>query len=137
MKNWFIVDEKKDTIWTEVLDASDIARAITEAYSQWDWLTAYDKKQRNAFYIALAEEDEDGEMDFETIDKTVDIMNLDDEILRAADIIAEGNFDAAVNLMDDEIREAIHFDNPEMSKLEFLAEYLKGHEKKFGEEFTI
>ena len=137
MKNWFIVDEKKDTIWTEALDADDIARAIVEANSQWDWLAAYDKKQRNAFYIALAEEDEDGEMDFETIDKTVDIMNLDDNTLRAADIIVEGSFDAAVNLMDDEIREAIHFDNPEMDGLEFLTEYLKRHEQKFGEEFTI
>lgn len=57
--------------------------------------------------------------------------------LKATEIIADGNYDAAVNLMDDEIREEIHFENPEMDGLEFLAEYLKRHEQKFGEEFTI
>ena len=57
--------------------------------------------------------------------------------LEATEIIADGNYDVAVNLMDDEIREAIHFDNPEMDGLEFLTEYLKRHEQKFGEEFTI
>lgn len=54
---------------------------------------------------------------------------------------AKGNeidFEAAVNLMDDEIREDMHdnyepgFDNPQA----FLEEYARRHQEKYGESFA-
>lgn len=53
------------------------------------------------------------------------------------EIITNGNFDAAVNLMDDELREEIHAELSPCSDAEFLAEYCKRHAEKFGEEFEI
>lgn len=42
-----------------------------------------------------------------------------------------------VNLMDDEIRESVHKDLSPCSNQDFLVEYCRRHEKKFGERFTI
>ena len=47
------------------------------------------------------------------------------------------DFTAAVNLMDDEIREAVHADLAPCSDQEFLDEYCKRHQEKYGEQFTI
>lgn len=47
------------------------------------------------------------------------------------------DFDAAVNLMDDEIREAVHADLAPCTDQEFMDEYAKRHEEKYGEEFVI
>lgn len=47
------------------------------------------------------------------------------------------NFDVAVNLMDDEIREEVHADLAPCSDQEFIDEYAKRHEEKFGKEFVI
>ena len=55
----------------------------------------------------------------------------------AKEIIENGLFEAAVNMMDDEIREEVHADLAPCSDLEFLVEYIQRHEQKFGEEFTI
>lgn len=71
------------------------------------------------------------------MDGLEEIDDEDDNIRRAADIIAEGNFEVAVNLMDDEIREQVHAELAPCSELEFLTAYMAEHEKKFGEEFTI
>ena len=49
----------------------------------------------------------------------------------------EVDFDACVNLMDDEIREALHAEGIETEQ-EFLDRYVMEHAKKYnGEEFTI
>lgn len=53
------------------------------------------------------------------------------------EIIELGNFQAAVELMDDEIREEIHRELSPCTDLEFLEEYMKRHKEKYGEEFTI
>lgn len=53
------------------------------------------------------------------------------------EVIKEGYYDAAVNLMDDELREEIHADLAPCTDEEFLTEYCKRHAEKFGEEFTI
>lgn len=53
------------------------------------------------------------------------------------DGLEEIDYDEAVNVMDDAIREEIHFENPAMSESDFLAEYIRRHEAKFGEEFTV
>ena len=47
----------------------------------------------------------------------------------------EIDFDAAVNLMDDEIRERLH-DRGIEAEQEFLKAYAAEHEAAFGEEFA-
>ena len=46
-------------------------------------------------------------------------------------------FDAAVELMDDELREQVHADLAPCTDEEFLREYERRHLAKFGEEFKI
>ena len=55
----------------------------------------------------------------------------------AHDIIEKGLYQAAVELMDDEIRESVHRDLAPCSDEEFLAEYMKRHAEKFGMAFVI
>lgn len=49
----------------------------------------------------------------------------------------EINNDAAVNLMDDDLREEIHFDLAPCTDQEFFDEYVKRHEEKFGETWEL
>lgn len=53
------------------------------------------------------------------------------------DIETVSNFDAAVELMDDELREQVHADLAPCTDEEFLREYERRHLAKFGEEFKI
>lgn len=48
----------------------------------------------------------------------------------------EVDFDACVNLMDDDIREELHLEGFETEQ-EFLDAYVERHAEKFGEEFCI
>ncbi len=57
--------------------------------------------------------------------------------MTAQEIIDNGCYDAAVALMDDEIREAIHADLAPCTEIEFLTEYMKRHEEKYGVPFEI
>ena len=47
------------------------------------------------------------------------------------------DFEAAVSLMDDEIREEVHADLAPCTEQEFMDEYVKRHEAKYGETFEI
>lgn len=47
------------------------------------------------------------------------------------------NFAAAVVLMDDDIREALHLKLAPCTEQEFFAAYEKAHEKKYGEEWEL
>lgn len=47
------------------------------------------------------------------------------------------DFEVAVNLMDDALREEVHADLAPCTEQEFLDEYVKRHEAKYGEEFKI
>ena len=50
----------------------------------------------------------------------------------------EVDFDACVNMMDDEIREKLHMDMVgECTEQEFLNRYCEAHAEKYGEEFCI
>ena len=49
----------------------------------------------------------------------------------------EVSMDAAVMLMDDEIREAIHSDIAPCTEQEFVDEYCKRHFEKYGEDFNV
>lgn len=60
-----------------------------------------------------------------------------DKKMTAKWIIENGYYEAAVNLMDDEIREELHNEMAPCTDLEFLEAYMKRHEEKYGEEFEI
>ena len=49
----------------------------------------------------------------------------------------EFDFEATVQMMDDEVRESVHEDMAPCSEQEFFDEYCKRHEAKFGEPFTF
>lgn len=55
----------------------------------------------------------------------------------ARKIIEENLYGAAVELMDDEIREDVHKELAPCTDLEFLAAYMERHYWKYGEEFVI
>ena len=57
--------------------------------------------------------------------------------MTAQEIINNNLFDAAVQLMDDEIRESVHAELAPCSDLEFLEEYIARHKEKYNEDFTI
>lgn len=47
------------------------------------------------------------------------------------------DFEAAVNLMDNEIREALHAELAPCTEQEFFDAYCEAHEEKYGEEFAL
>lgn len=47
------------------------------------------------------------------------------------------DFNAAVNLMDNEIREEVHAKFAPCAKQKFFTEYEKAHEEKFGEKWEL
>lgn len=49
----------------------------------------------------------------------------------------EINFDAAVNFMDDEIREMLHEEIAPCTDQEFFDAYCKAHEDRFDEEWEL
>ena len=57
--------------------------------------------------------------------------------MTAQEIIENGMFHAAVELMDDEIREAVHQELSPCTDEEFLTEYMKRHAEKYGVDFEI
>ena len=57
--------------------------------------------------------------------------------MSAKQIIDSGLFQAAVELMDNDIREKLNAALAPCTELEFLAIYMALHEDKFNETFTI
>ena len=49
----------------------------------------------------------------------------------------EVDFDAAVNMMDVEIREALHNELAPCTEQEFMDAYVEAHEAKYNERFEI
>ena len=47
------------------------------------------------------------------------------------------DFDVAVSLMDDDIREEVHADVAPCTDQEFMDAYAKAHHEKYGEEFKV
>lgn len=50
---------------------------------------------------------------------------------------SEIDFAAAVNLMDDEIREELHAELAPCGNQEFLDAYVERHAQKYGEDFQV
>ena len=57
--------------------------------------------------------------------------------MSAREIIEAGLYAAAVELMDDEIREELHRSGDYETDLEFLEAYMAAHEAKYGVSFVI
>lgn len=57
--------------------------------------------------------------------------------MTAERIIENGFYNAAVELMDDEIREKLNSELAPCTDLEFLKAYMEAHEAKYKEEFKI
>ena len=57
--------------------------------------------------------------------------------MTAREIVAAGLYEAAVELMDDEIRERLHMDLAPCTDLEFMEAYIEEHEEKYGMEFIF
>lgn len=49
----------------------------------------------------------------------------------------EINYEVAVELMDDEIRESLHFEIAPCTEQEFFTAYEKAHAEKYGEEWEL
>ncbi len=57
--------------------------------------------------------------------------------MTALDIINNNLYDAAVMLMDDDIREELHREIAPCTELEFLEAYMERHEEKYGMPFVV
>ena len=57
--------------------------------------------------------------------------------MNAREIIKGGLYAAAVELMDNEIRERLHAELAPCTEEEFLEAYLAAHREKYGEEFAV
>ena len=64
-------------------------------------------------------------------------IDADDAATAAQAILDAGNFNAAVSLMDDDLRETIHAENAPCSDLVFLTVYIIRHQEQFNESFTV
>lgn len=60
----------------------------------------------------------------------------EEEMVRNADG-RKINYDAAVNLMDDDLREEIHAEIAPCSNQKFFDTYVERHREKFGESFCV
>ena len=49
----------------------------------------------------------------------------------------EINYEAAVELMDDEIRDSLHFELAPCTEQDFFTAYEKAHAEKYGEEWEL
>lgn len=57
--------------------------------------------------------------------------------MSAKEIIESGLFEAAVMLMDDDIREELHREISPCSEYEFLLTYMERHVERYGIDFII
>ena len=75
MEKWFLVDSKKGDLFTKVLSAKNSSDAIQEATTIWNSLSAFDRKQRDAFFVIYAEENEEGQPDYDLALICIDLID--------------------------------------------------------------
>ena len=69
------------------------------------------------------------------IEEVLDVTEWNDVLAEVG--MTKAQFDLAVSLMDDEIREKIHMELAPCTEEEFLEAYKAAHKKKYGEEFQM
>ena len=62
---------------------------------------------------------------------------MNDYTALAEKIVSSELFNAAVALMDDDLREAVHAEFAPCEDAEFLARYMEAHNEKYGADFII
>lgn len=73
----------------------------------------------------------------EEMEKTALLVYAENYKDAAADMVNNGLYKQAVNLMDDDIREFIHNILSPCTDTIFLAAYMAAHEQKYKQDFTI
>lgn len=69
---YVIIDDctsKTATVWDVKFQTKE--EAMQEAKAEWDALTDHDKARRDAYYVAVCRLDEDGEIDWDTVDPII------------------------------------------------------------------
>ncbi len=70
MKKWVIIDDctkKRCAVYDEICKTQTKEGAYAEAQAQWDALSEHDKKDRDGFFVALSDFDEDGCVSFDSM----------------------------------------------------------------------
>lgn len=70
MRKWFLIDDcttAKGAVFEEPMAAATREEAAEELRRAWDRLSKADQKARDSFRAVLAEADEDGNVDYETV----------------------------------------------------------------------
>lgn len=73
MKKYVIIDNKGDT-FEEVLDTDDRETAIAMADADWERFTKREQKHRQEFYLGYTDFDEDGCVDYDTMEIIKDYL---------------------------------------------------------------
>ena len=69
MKKYAVIDMLPGDWFETIFDTKK--EALEYAESSWSGLTAYDQKRREEYYVCRCSLDEDGCVDFDTIDEIV------------------------------------------------------------------
>lgn len=118
--NWYFVEKSNGDTLEKKLNATTEQEAYTAGHSEYMSLSEHDRKNSEC-YIALFDYDTDW---FEYYDLSKTVMNEHGVLI---------DFDAATNLMDDDLCGCIVEDDIQL----FFNRYCDEHEKEFGEPFEL
>lgn len=132
---WYIIDDKNGDLYEQEIIAQDRGEAIEIARSAWNGLTKHDKEQRVEFAVAYADTEADGCVDYDSVKYLASFKNARGEcnpVFNAHMRVID--FDSAVELMDDDLREELHAEGVDTEQW-FIDMYCQRHLEKYGEEF--
>lgn len=73
MKKFAIIDDctkARASVYEEVFETKN--EAIQKAQAEWEALTEHDKAERDAYYVASCDIDEDGCIDWDSVDPIIE-----------------------------------------------------------------
>lgn len=94
-------------------------------------------KDRDLIQEEYGFDDDETEAVVKEMELFIQDEQFDSDREKARDIIRAGHYNAAVSLMDDELREQLHEELSPCSGAEFLTRYMQEHEKKYGAPFIV
>lgn len=122
--NWYFVEKCGDT-FEEKLNAKTAQEAYTEGHSRYMRMSDYDRKQAECYIAQFEYNDEDVMTDW------VECYDLSKTVMNEHGVLID--FEAATNLMDDDLCGCIVEDDIQL----FFNRYCDEHEKEFGEPFEL
>lgn len=120
MKRWFKQIEGSE-ILVKCLDANNNYSLAGGLDPEWEGYTDHVWGKDTAEWIEI------GEAEAETI------LGGEVVVINGREV----DYDAAVNLMDNEIREELHSEIAPCTNQEFINAYIERHRQKFSEEFVV